>query len=265
MTHDRITHADLDWWLRLASTLEWTFARTYAESAPHSYVVLGRTPVLTKEDYVRGGRVIHTFGHPAKFYGMTSIYLTRPDGRLKWWTMDRDVADTTLINQATTERRYGVQNAPRTDSGVATAYDSLATTYDVLRPSSPDLAAALRDAVAQLRGDYEPAILDVGCGTGRVLDLGLTTQDRYAGVDPSGPMLNQLVRKHPNVAAVYPMPIEQAVTDRLFTAGQFEIVTVLLEGADELNEQTYGRLAEIASRGLITACGESVALLGRRP
>jgi hypothetical protein len=40
---------------------------------------------MSKEDYVRAGRVIHTFGRPAKFYGMTSIYLTSPDGRLKWW------------------------------------------------------------------------------------------------------------------------------------------------------------------------------------
>ena len=42
---------------------------------------------------MRAGRVVHTFGQPAKFYGMTSIYLTSPDGRLKWWTMDPDVRE----------------------------------------------------------------------------------------------------------------------------------------------------------------------------
>ena len=51
MTQDWITHADLDWWVGLASALEWTFARTYAETAPHSYVVLGRTARMTKDDY----------------------------------------------------------------------------------------------------------------------------------------------------------------------------------------------------------------------
>src|SRR5688572_22537086 len=107
-----ITRDDLHWWLRTAPRLEWIWAKTYALTAPHQYVVEGRTAGLTTDEYVRAGRVIHTFGRPAKFYGMTSIYLTSPDGRLKWWTMDRDVADTNLINQATTDRLYGVQNAP---------------------------------------------------------------------------------------------------------------------------------------------------------
>lgn len=88
MTRDQVTQDDFDWWLDRAPTLDWTFARTYAETAPHSYVVLGRTAGMTAEDYVRAGRVIHTFGQPAKFYGMTNLYLTSPDGHLKWWTMD---------------------------------------------------------------------------------------------------------------------------------------------------------------------------------
>lgn len=71
---------------------------------------------MTQEDFVHAALVVHTFGEPAKFYTMTSIYLTSPDGRLKWWTMDRDLGVTGLINQATTERLYGVQNAPTTTS-----------------------------------------------------------------------------------------------------------------------------------------------------
>jgi hypothetical protein len=31
----------LDWWLARASELEWTFAKTYSDTAPHSYVVEG--------------------------------------------------------------------------------------------------------------------------------------------------------------------------------------------------------------------------------
>jgi len=118
MTQHLITQSDLEWWLTLAPKLEWIFARTYAESAPHSYVVDGRTQGMSRSDFVRAARVIHTFGRPSKFYAMTSIYLTSPDGQLKWWTMDADVTETNLINQATTDRLYGVQNAPATDSGV---------------------------------------------------------------------------------------------------------------------------------------------------
>ena len=247
-----------------AATLQWTFARTYAATAPHSYVVQGRTVGMTAADYVRAGRVIHTFGQPGKFYGMTSIYLTSPDGRVKWWTMDRDVRDTTLINQATTDRLYGVQNAPSTVSGIPTAYDGRASAYDEAHPTTGELADALREAVASLAGEYPPAVLDIGCGTGRVLDLALTTPDRYAGVDPSQPMLNQLVRKHPTVAAVYPMPVEQALARRLFTTGQFEIVTMLLDPADNLGERVEQTLASIASRGVITARGDEVTVIDAR-
>jgi SAM-dependent methyltransferase len=264
MTQDRIVQADLDWWVGLAPALEWIFARTYAQSAPHSYVVLGRTAGMTRGDYVRAGRVIHTFGRPAKFYAMTSIYLPSPDGRLKWWTMDREVTATNLINQATTDRLYGVQNAPSTDSGVQTPYDSLATAYDQLHPASEAMTGNLRGAVTSLSGDFPPAILDVGCGTGRVLDLGVTTPDRYAGVDPSQPMLNQLVRKHADVGAVYPMRIEHALTAQLFTPGQFEIVTALLSDVDQLDDDTIARLAGIASRGLIVARGDEVTVVDTR-
>jgi Methyltransferase domain len=264
MTKDRITQADLDWWLETAGNVEWTFATTYAESAPHSYVVLNRTAGLSGDDYVRAGRVIHTFGRPAKFYGMTSIYLVSPEGDLKWWTMDADVTETTLINQATTDRLYGVQNAPVTDSDASTRYDAIATSYDSSHPIVETFAAKVRAAVAELKSDYTPSILDVGCGTGRVLDLGLTTPDRYAGVDPSQPMLNQLVRKHPQVAAIYPMTIQQALAERLFTPGQFEIVTILLSGADRLDHQTLTALSTIASRGVITSRGVDISILDTR-
>lgn len=113
MTND----ADLRWWLDLAPTLKWTFATTYAQSAPHWYVVEGRTPGLTHDDFVRAGRVIRTFGEPGKFYSMTNVYLFA-NGRLgprtlKFWCMwsspPNDDTDPTLINLATTDRTYGPQ------------------------------------------------------------------------------------------------------------------------------------------------------------
>src|SRR5262245_39999713 len=40
------TAEDLRWWLETAPKLTWTCARTYADFAPHWYVVGGRTPSL---------------------------------------------------------------------------------------------------------------------------------------------------------------------------------------------------------------------------
>jgi hypothetical protein len=245
-----MTHDDLNWWLTLAASLDWTFAHTYAQTAPHSYVVHPRTAGMSKDDYVRAAHVIHTFGEPAKFYNVTSIYLTSPDGRLKWWTMDTNLNETGLINRATTERLYGVQNAPSTNSGVCTPYDEVATRYDEQHRITDDEVRTLTQLVAPARSEYPTSVLDVGCGTGRILDLGLTTPERYAGVDPSQPMLNMLVRKHPSVGAVYPMTIERALTNRLFTPGQFELVTAY-DSTDDLERGTVVALATLASRALL--------------
>lgn len=79
--------SDLRCWLDLAPRLEWIFAKTYAETAPHSYVVLGRSPGLTREDYVRAGRVIRTYGEPGKYYRSTNLYLYSEDRQFKYWAM----------------------------------------------------------------------------------------------------------------------------------------------------------------------------------
>ena len=256
-----VTVEDLRWWLALAGDVEWTFARTYAKTAPHSYVVLDRAAGLTRDDFVRAAHVIHTFGQPAKFYSMTSIYLTSPDGRLKWWTMDKDLNDTTLINQATTERLYGVQNAPSTVSGIRTPYDEIATSYDERHPIEDTEARALSELVAPFKSEYPTSVLDIGCGTGRVLDLGLATPDRYVGVDPSQPMLNMLVRKYPSVARIYPTTIEQALANGAFTPGQFEIVTAY-DSANELDPATLSTLATLASLATVLKRDGQLELVG---
>jgi hypothetical protein len=66
-----VTTQDLAWWLEIEPTLGWIFARTYANTAPHEYLVLGRC-TLSREDSVRAAKVIHTFGEPGKFYSSTS-------------------------------------------------------------------------------------------------------------------------------------------------------------------------------------------------
>lgn len=103
----------LKWWLELAPTLEWTWAKTYADSAPHWYVVHGRTEGLTMDDFIRAGRVIRTFGEPGKFYSSTNLYLYTEDRSLKFWAMwgdDPQDSDADLINLATTDRVYGPQD-----------------------------------------------------------------------------------------------------------------------------------------------------------
>jgi SAM-dependent methyltransferase len=245
----RITRSDLDWWLEFAATREWTFAKTYAETAPHHYVVEGRTPGVTRDDMVRAARVIATFGSPGNYYSLTKIYLVSPDGRFRWWTEDHHFTDTTLVNRATTELSYGVQNAPATASGIESPYDEVATTWDVEHPISPGESEHVKQLLADIRGKYPPHVLDIGCGTGRVLDLGLAAPDRYAGVDSSQAMLNLLVRKHPKVAAVYPLDIRQALAAGTFTPGQFDLV--FLDTAVELTKEQRAHVDRTARLGML--------------
>jgi len=258
MTGSRITTQDLDWWLEFAATREWTFAKTYAETAPHHYVVEGRTPGVTHEDMVRAARVIHTFGWPGKYYSLTKIYLLSPDGKYRWWTEDNHFTDTTLVNRATTELLYGIQNARVTTSGVDSLYDGVATTWDVDHPVAPGESDHVKLLLSGARGKYPPHVLDIGCGTGRVLDLGLAAPDRYAGLDTSQAMLNLLVRKHPTVAAVYPVDARDALAAGTFTPGQFD--WVFLDAAVEVDDDLRKQVADIARLAVIDVNGREWAV-----
>ena len=217
----------LDWWLELAGQLEWTWAKTYAHSAPHHYVVLGRTSGLTRSDFVRAGAVIRTFGQPGKFYGSTNIYLKAVDW--KWWTMDPRVVDTDLINRAQRTDVYGAQDAPHTATGRFTEYDSIAADYDLRRDTSLD--AALQAEVERFFGGQSPTMLDVGCGVGSLVNSGVVQPERYTGVDSSQGMLNGLVLRHPAVHRVVPAPFEDVSDDAL--GGPFDLVLAMdLPGVD---------------------------------
>ena len=245
----RITQTDLDWWHDFATSREWTFAKTYATTAPHHYVVADRTPGVTHADMARAARVIQTFGQPGKYYSITNIYLTSPDGRFRWWTCDQDLAATNLVNRAPTDQLYGVQNAPSTVSGLASPFDAVASTWDEVHPVDAEQAEQMKARLAKVRGPYPPHVLDVGCGTGRVLDLGLASPSRYAGLDTSGAMLNRLVRKHPDIGALYPMDIRRALDEGLFTPGQFD--WVFIDDALELTFAQRQSLQSIARRAAI--------------
>jgi hypothetical protein len=83
-----------------------------------------------------------------------------------------------------------------------------------------------------------------------VLDLGVVTPDRYAGVDSSQAMLNLLVRKHPTAAAVYPVDVPAALAAGTFTSGQFD--WVFLDATVELTAAECAQVEDIARLAVIT-------------
>lgn len=247
-----VTRDDLEWWLAKAQEVEWIWAKTFANSAPHWYVVLGRTRGMTKDEFTRAGKVIQRFGTPGKFYRKTNIYLT--DGTWRYWLMpefDKGIAyNATLINRAPVGDLYGVQNAPRTESGHTSVYDSVASDYDATWITERDLAenAAVRKLIVGELDGMAPVTLDIGCGTGLLLDLKLTNPQIYVGVDPSQGMLNYLVSKHPKVTQVYPMTFEEYLEQKNPGPGSFELVTALFAATSYLQPWAIERAAALASR-----------------
>jgi SAM-dependent methyltransferase len=218
------------------------------KDVPHSYVVKGRT--LGDDDFEHAVRVINTFGQPGKFHSSTRIYLTV--GTTKWWTMGWGLGST-IINQATTEKVYGRQDAPSTRSGIPSIYDEVAVDYDA-RYDNPAAQAENDQIVKLIRlhfGPYAPTTLDVGAGTGLLLDLGVTAPGLYTGIDPSQGMLNELIRKHPKIRDIYPARLEDVIDTSDFSHRKFELVVSLFGAASYLPPDTIPRLASMTTGLLV--------------
>lgn len=243
-----VTTDDLQWWLDRHEEMRWTFASTMPD-APHSYVVRGKQ--MEDADFERAVRVIRTFGEPGKFHDRTNIYLVHNDR--KWWTMGAPVEDTIIINTATTEAVYGEQDAPSTFSGVQTLHDKYASEYDswYLSPTALEENDTIRRIIVKHFGAYAPTMLDVGCGTGLMLDLKITHPALFYGIDPSQGMLNELVRKHTQVTSLWAAPAEQVVEKVGSEHGPFDLVLSTFGSASHLTPETIEYLPSVTTGLLI--------------
>ncbi len=80
---------------------QWTFAKTYADTWPHHYIVRDR---VDEKLFVKTVQHIRGFGYEGRFYKMKITYFDE-DG-LVYWTMGAPVEETTIINRCTEENTY---------------------------------------------------------------------------------------------------------------------------------------------------------------
>ncbi len=74
----------------------WTFAKTYADKAPHEYIVRGKS-AGTDEEFVETVTYIRENGIPMRFWDHEYTYLYL-DGRL-YWTMGDPIEETDILNR----------------------------------------------------------------------------------------------------------------------------------------------------------------------
>ena len=178
------SHEVFDTCAELAELLErhsYRFARTMP-GAPHSYTLKRTWP--SEDEFVEALRKMRTVERIEEFFRGYWYRRFNANG-YKYWTMGANL-DHILINRAI--------NAPAFDP-----YAAVCDSYDLaIHEAESDMERSKR-VYDLLRIEPETEILDIGCGTGSLVDFRFRDIDpqRYVGIDPSRGMLGVFGDKHP--------------------------------------------------------------------
>jgi len=165
---------------------QWTFAKTMPQN-PHWYTL--RKNWTEPPAFEAVVQFIRDAGYRTYYRGRP--YTCLNINGFKYWTMGAPLPQTILINRAEIDE--------------TAAYDPIAPFYDGYH-ADPEALAENAKVIGAL-GKLDGATLDIGCGTGLLLDEA-TIAGEYLGIDPSRAMLDMLKRKHPN-ADVFRVPLEE--------------------------------------------------------
>jgi SAM-dependent methyltransferase len=196
----------------------WIYAKTMPE-CPHFYTLrkewASPVPWEPLVQYIRDNGYREKFGR---------TWFTRLDvNNFKYWTMAPPII---LINRAEIDRPE--------------PYDAIAPVYEALRDTP--VAASETRAVADALNYSGGSVLDIGCGTGLLLDL--IAPDEYLGIDPSQGMLDTLKRKHPLAETIH-------AKFEAFYAGRrrFDIIVGLFGSPSYIEPNALARLPSLLAPG----------------
>ena len=79
----------------------WIFAKTYAKTWPHEYIVRDK---VDENKFVEFVRHIRANGYLGKFYTTDITYLDYSN--MVYWTMGEPINETTIINRCRKEQSY---------------------------------------------------------------------------------------------------------------------------------------------------------------
>jgi hypothetical protein len=214
----------LQWFSKMVSSHDFIFATTMPKN-PHWYTLKKTWGYGSgSKDFERAVMIIREYGYTEYFYG-TAYTLLNCNG-YKFWTMGAPLEDTILINTA--KLNY------------TTDYDGFADEYDSIF-ADEESKTEDGEVLSHLPDLTGLRVLDVGCGTGLLIDYRADEiePERYVGIDPSTPMLNVFKKKHPKYAS--------RLTCSTFedcAKGQFDVVVSLYGSCSYIHPDWIGRIKE---------------------
>lgn len=182
VVHQAVDYCHLQRTADLLLKNSWRFAKTMPDN-PHWYTL--RKTWAQDDEFVHCTQFIRDYGYREKYGGRWYTVLNIND--MKYWTMGAPIPQTTLINRKYINVDYVFH------------YDEIADTYDCLftdEQSEQENA----EVFAMLEG-MGGRVLDVGCGTGLLLDGLPVPPADYVGIDPSTAMLDRFRAKRPDYGA----------------------------------------------------------------
>lgn len=265
-------HAEeLAWFIENAPRWPWRWAKTFAQNAPHSYVMKGQQ--LNAEIYERAVRVVMALGQPANYYKRVNLELHLPGLEMefgapfateklkgfKFWPMTNQMTISKAFNVAPLHFTYGEQTAPATVGPLTepSQFDFVAADWDDVKAESYKAYAV--DLWKLVIGDqFVPSLIELGPTTGYAADLGLVPKrrlglDQYIVVDGSQGMLNQVVFKHGDQPVSVESVDPNQWLDPWYPLGTRRAHTVvsLFGAASYLKPEALPRALEAAERQLV--------------
>ena len=177
-----------DDWIFVGEFIEkatWRFAKTYADTYPHNYVV---KKDCNLEDYSRFYRLIRRYGYYYTFFNKKYIQLNVNEHY--YWTMGWPSTESEVINRK--ERRIDALS----NQGLKAPFD-IVSDAEVKGDESDRLVIA--EMIRQHIGNGR--VLEIGCGSGLMTKLLDLDRESYLGIDPSWTLIEEFRSKQSNLVA----------------------------------------------------------------
>jgi len=211
---------------KILQSHNWKWAKD--KNNPHAYTL--RKHWMADDLFCEVVQYIRDHGFILKHWGRPYTVINLNGYR--YWTMGAPInkdgqPHTILINKAVVD----YQNP----------YDGIAKTYDSL---FDDKESHVEDTAIMHMLELHGRVLDIGCGTGMLLDHKAVKPENYTGIDPSQGMLDKLKDKHPDYADFL---IGTAFED--YYNGKFDTIVSLFGSVSYIEPKHLKRIREMLATG----------------